>query len=214
MARSKRQNRAEILAGIERHRIETAAARKEALRLQMTGAEATVTEIEEEGDDGQKRRKVIVRARRIDVFQLLLERRALPQESFDAVRAYETDLALSMGWETPERSGEFVSRSCEGAPGQNVTQEMIEASRRVADVRRKLSVRDVRLLDDLLKDHGALLTRWRDTVHRITGETNDDAHTAVVRAMASNLAEAMRPPPSHASGGVRQKFTPHLEKAA
>lgn len=194
MSRKKRQTKAEILAGIEAQRIEMAAARKEALRLQTTGAEANVVEIEETGEDGVKRRKTIVRARRIDVFQLLLERRALPQESFDAVRDYETDLALSMGWETPERSGELVSRSCEGAPGQNVTQEMIDASRRVADVRRKLSARDVRLLDDLLKDHGALLTRWRDTVHRITGETNDDAHTAVVRAMASNLAEAMRPP--------------------
>ena len=184
MTKRKRQSKAEIAARLEKLAKARGDAMREKLRLESTGAEAEVT------GDGTE-----VKARRIDVFQLLLERGAIPQSDFNAVRLYEQDVALSMGWETPER-GEFVNRSCEGAPGQNITQAMIEASRRVEWVRTWLSQRDFALLSGLLEDHGALLTRWRNTVSRVTGEHREECHAAAIRAMAANLKEAIgRGPP-------------------
>jgi len=131
----------------------------------------------------------IIRARRIDVFQLLLERGALPQESFNAVRDYEADVATAMGWNTPERRPDHIRGSQEGAPGQNVTQAMIEASDRVQWVRRSLTTRDAALLDALLLENDANLGRWRGTVQSITGETRDECHAAAIRCMAANLKD-------------------------
>jgi hypothetical protein len=197
MAKAK-QSRAEILAGIERRRIETAAARREAMRLESTGAEARVCE--EKGDDGKTR--IFVRARRIDVFQLLLERGALPQESFDAVRAYETDLATAQGFNTPERRPDYIRGSVEGAPGQNVTQRMIEASRMVQWVEAMLTTRDAQLLKALLHENDANCGRWRGTVERITGETRDESHAVAIRCMAANLRD------------VRDRYQPERRMAA
>lgn len=181
--RNKRQSKADILAGIEARRIETAQARQEAQRLEATGAEARV--VEEKDDKGRTR--VVVRARRIDVFQLLRERDAIPQESFDAIRDYEADVSTAMGWNTPERRPDYIRGSQEGAPGQNVSQTMIEASDRLAWVEFMLTTRDWRLLSALLHENDGSLTRWRETVERITGETRDPA--TVVRYMAANLKD-------------------------
>lgn len=131
----------------------------------------------------------IIRARRIDVFQLLLERNALPQESYDAVRAYEQDVATANGWNTPERRPDHIRSSSEGAPGQNVTQAMIEASRMVQWVEAMLPPRDALLLTALLHENDANLGRWRGTVERITGESRDEAHAVAIRAMAANLKD-------------------------
>ena len=180
-----RQSKADILAGIERRKLENAAARREALRLESTGAEARI--VEEKDDDGKTH--VIVRARRIDVFQLLVERGAIPQDSFDAVRAYEADLATAMGWNTPERRPDYIRASVEGAPGQNVSQIMIEASRMVRWVEDRLTTRDWRLLSALLHENDGSITRWRDTVQRITGEMRDEAHAVAVRHAAANLKD-------------------------
>lgn len=182
-----RQSKADILAGIERRRIETAAARREAFRLESTGAEAKVCE--EKDDDGKTR--IIVRARRIDVFQLLLERKALPQDSFDAVRDYEATVATAMGWNTPERRSDHIRASVEGAPGQNVSQAMIEASRLVQWVETMLTTRDAALLKALLHENDANCGRWRGTVERITGESRDEGHTVAVRAMCANLRDVV-----------------------
>lgn len=187
MTKRKKQKPADIAARLEKLARARGEAMREKLRLESTGAEAEIV------GDGTE-----VRARRIDVFQLLLERKAIPLSDFNAVRLYEQDVALSMGWETPER-GEFVNRSCEGAPGQNITQAMIEASRRVEWVRAWLSQRDYALLTGLLEDHGALLTRWRNTVSRVTGEHREECHAAAIRAMAANLRDVIgRLPPSGA----------------
>lgn len=195
MARRK-ESRADILAKMEGRRLETAAARAEALRLLATGAEARV--VDEKQHDGTT--KVVVRARRIDVFQLLLERGALPQESFDAVRDYEADLATSMGWNTPERRPDHIRASTEGAPGQNVTQAMIDASRMVRWVEVMLTTRDWKLLEALLTENDGNLGRWRETVTRITGEHRDEAHAVSVRAMAANLKD------------VRDRFDPNAHR--
>lgn len=193
-----RQSRADILAGIERRRIETAVARKEAMRLESTGAEAKV--VEEKDEDGKTR--VFVRARRIDVFQLLHERGALPQDHFNAVRDHEGDMATAMGWNTPERRPDHIRASVEGAPGQNVSQAMIEASRMVQWVETMLPPRDASLLKALLHENDANCGRWRGTVERVTGESRDEAHAVAIRAMCANLKD------------VREAFHPERRMAA
>lgn len=198
MAKHKRQSRDQILAGIETRRAETAAARLEAQRLTNTGAEARI--VEEKNDKGEV--KVVVRARRIDAFQLLLERNALPQASFDAVRAHETDLATSLGFNTPERRPDHIRATCEGAPGQNVSQFMIEASRMVRWVETMLTTRDWRLLTALLHENDGNVGRWHETVARITGEARDESHAVAVRCMAANLKD------------VRERFMPAQRMAA
>jgi hypothetical protein len=189
-----RQSKADILAAIERRRIETAAARREAMRLESTGAEARVCE--EKDDDGKT--QIVVRARRIDVFQLLLERGAIPQDHFNAVRDHESDLATAMGFNTPERRPDHIRASVEGAPGQNVTQAMIEADRRVQWVQSMLTTRDAALLKALLQENDANCGRWRGTVERITGESREEAHAVAIRCMAANLRDVrdrfQRPP--------------------
>lgn len=157
---------------------EKAANRAETARLKAQGAEVM--------NDPAGR---IVRARRIDAFQLLLERNALPQESFDAVRAYEADVATAMGWNTPERRPDHIRASVEGAPGQNVTQAMIEASRMVGWVESQMTTRDLKLLKALLHENDANVGRWRGTVQAITGETRDECHAAAIRAMCANLKD-------------------------
>ena len=191
MARAK-QSKAEILAGIERRKIETAAARREAMRLESTGAEARI--VEEKDDDGRTR--VIVRARRIDVFQLLHERGALPQESFNAVREYEVAVATACGFNTPERRPDHIRSSQSGPPGQNVGDLQVDASRTVAWVERSLTTRDHRLLKALLHENDANIGRWRGTVEAITGETREENHACAIRSMAANLKDVMdREPP-------------------
>ena len=165
-----------------------AAARNEAQRLTATGADARV--VEEADDKGVTR--VIVRARRIDVFQLLLERGALPQESFDAVRAYEADVATAGGFNTPERRPDHIRASVSGAPGQNVSQAMIEAYDRVQWAAAAMTARDFVLLKALLHESDANNGRWRGTVAALTGESRDEAHAVAVRAMAANLADVQR----------------------
>ena len=197
MTRRKRQTRAEILAGIEARKLEVATARLEALRLVATGAVARV--VDEPDERGVMR--PVVRARRIDVFQLLLERGALPVEAFDAVRAYEDDVATAMGFNTPERRPDHIRASVEGAPGQNVTQAMIEASRRVEWVDRAMTTRDLRLLKALLHENDANRERWRGTVAAITGENRDEAHAVAIRATCANLAD------------VRRRFVPRRSAA-
>lgn len=155
------------------------------MRLEATGAEARV--VEEKDDNGKTH--VIVRARRIDVFQLLHERGALHQEHFDAIRDHEADMATAMGFNTPERRPDHIRASVEGAPGQNITQAMIEASRMIQWVEAMLTTRDAALLKALLHENDANCGRWRGTVERVTGESRDEAHAVAIRCMAANLKD-------------------------
>lgn len=177
MTKRRRQSKAEIAARLDRLAKARASAVLERMRLQSTGAEAETI------GDG-----TVVRARRIDAFRHLLERRAIAEEDFNAVRAYERDLALAAGSETPERT-EFVDRSCEGAPGQNITQAMIDAGARTQWVKTHLSQRDWNLLTGLL---ASPYQAWRAVVERETGEFREDVHAAMVRGMAANLKDTQR----------------------
>lgn len=178
MSKRRRKTKAEVLAGLQDFARKRAEANADYRRLISTGCEAQLIE-----------QGTAVKARRIDVFQLLIERRALDQDAFDAVRAYEEDLAMAQGYLTPERQIDHIRGSTEGAPGQNITQYAIDASKRLQWVRDRMSRRDYRLLEALLNDHSAILSRWRHTVQEITGENRDECQAAAVRAMAENLRD-------------------------
>lgn len=188
--RSKRQQPSDprdVAANLER-----AEAKREVARLEAIGAESWLSH--EEQEDG--RMKWVARGRRIDVFKLLLERNALPQESFNAVREYEVAVATACGFNTPERRPDHIRSSQSGPPGQNIGDMQIDASRTVAWVERSLTTRDHKLLTALLRENDANVGRWRGTVEVITGETRDECHAAAIRCMAANLKDVMdREPP-------------------
>ncbi|WP_312128112.1 hypothetical protein [Brevundimonas sp.] len=181
----RRQTRAEILAELERQAKAKAAARVEEGRLKAIGAEASVIELRDE----QGRKTFGVRARRVDVFQFLLERKAISQDSFDAVRAYEVDVATAAGANTPERRPDHIRSSTEGAPGQNMSQRQIEASKRVAWIESQLYPRDLKLLVALLDSDTGSQHQWRATVEALRLERNERAQTALVRDLADTVAE-------------------------
>lgn len=176
-----RQSKAEILAGIEARRIALAAARREAHRIRSTGAEARIEEREVEG----RREKVFeVHGARKDAFQLLLERKAIEQAAFDAIRRYETDVGMALGHNTPERRPDHIRASTEGAPGQGISQAMILASRRVKWIEDRLTDRQLRMLKGLSINVAA---QWRAIVQMHTGETNDKAQAAAVRSLGDAI---------------------------
>lgn len=184
----KKKTKAEILAEIERNRIEMGQARAEKMRLNRTGATAQIIEVK----NSKGHRSFVVMGNRKDAFQVLLERKAISQDGFNAVRRYEEDLAIAAGHLTPERRPDHIRASVEGAPGQNISQAMIEASARVRWVDDRLPGRDMKLLTALRINDPKC---WREVVKAVTGEKQDDCHTALIRAMADNLKEAIRTAP-------------------
>ncbi|WP_297803651.1 hypothetical protein [uncultured Brevundimonas sp.] len=183
-----RKHRARVWAAAEARRLAKRAAEQDAKRLRATGAEADVLMARDE----KGKVTYITRARRIDVFQLLLERDGISLDAFNAVRAYEQDVATAAGANTPERRPDHIRASTEGAPGQNIGQQQIEASKRVQFVDDRLPPRDLKLLTALLHEGAAYLQQWRATVQAVTGERNEAAQTARVRAMAENVADIRR----------------------
>lgn len=166
-----------------RLRLEQVAARAERDRLKAQGVDAVV--VTEADDAGIKR--WVAKGQRKDVFKLLLDRRALSQDGFNAIRRYEEALDTSMGHNTPERRPDHIRATVEGAPGQNISQAMILASHRTRWIRDRLSDTDRRLLDALRLNAPG---QWRVVVQMITGETNDKAHAPRVRALADNVQSA------------------------
>lgn len=105
-----------------------------------------------------------------------------------AVDWLETILRTAQGENTPERRPDHIRASTEGAPGQNVTADMIAASWVLEALETNMAPCDIRMLFALLKPDEALLTRWRKVVEQCTGETNPQAQGARVRGAASSLA--------------------------
>lgn len=130
----------------------------------------------------------IIRAQRLDVFALLHSRGQLNQGELNAVRRLEEDMAVAGGHLRPEQSYDRVDRSTDGAPGQNVTQTMIDASGAVKEVLAMCGPIHGALLSALVEG-GSLITRWRATVRRVTGEESDRAGALLVRQAARTLEQ-------------------------
>jgi hypothetical protein len=133
--------------------------------------------------------------------------RLLNDGQLKAVRRLEADIAEQMGqsW----RPGQRVTvDSCQFPPGQNVSQMQIDAGERVNAMSRRIGPRCWWLLHSLIvrvdigypakregetrEEQAARATQfdWRRVVSYCTGETNEQAQGARVRAAADNLAEA------------------------
>lgn len=156
------------------------ARKRDAAELQARGAIVTV--------DEQHR---IINARRLDVFALLHERKAMTDPQLIAVRRLEVLIGVAFGHEKPDQ-GERVDTSCEGAPGQNVSQTMIDAMGDLRAIMGNVGPVNAKLLRALLAptDSPAVLTRWRKTVEDETREKRPDVQAAMVRTACENLALA------------------------
>lgn len=166
--------------------------RSEIARLRAQGADVNV----------DKRTSEILGAWRRDVFTILRNRHgkptdgfpkgrpALSQRAYEAFRGHETDIHLSEGASGGDRRPDFIRATCEGAPGQNVTQEAIDAAGRVKKTLLGLSPTDARLLTALMTGEKALARNWRMTVETETGETADESQAARIRALGENLIHA------------------------
>lgn len=121
---------------------------------------------------------------RPDCFTLLLKGRT---EEQGAVQWLETLIRTASGENGAERRPDFIRGSVEGAPGQNVSQSMVDADRYLCAATEALAPQSARMLFDLLRPDEALLTRWRPIVLRCTGETNEAAQGAAVRAACREL---------------------------
>ena len=132
--------------------------RSEAARLKAQGADV----------NADKRTGEILGAWRRDVFTILRNRHgkptdgfpkgrpALSQRAYEAFRGHESDIHLSEGASGGDRRPDFIRATCEGAPGQNVTQEAIDAAGRVKKTLQGLSPSDARLLMALMTGEKAL----------------------------------------------------------
>lgn len=132
----------------------------------------------------------IIVTQRLDVFALLHSRKSLTQTQLDAVRRLEEKQAIANGHERPEQSFDRVDKSSEGAPGQNVTQAMIDAQRDLSIIYVTTGGKSAELLIALTQPQEAILTRWRPTVQRVTGEHDERVQAAMIRAACENLALA------------------------
>lgn len=121
---------------------------------------------------------------RRDCFTMLLK--DMPQEA-NAVRWLEALMRDASGENGIERRPDFIRASSEGAPGQTVSQVMIDASRHLEIVRAGLRPWEWKLLSTLLAPDAALITRWRPAVQAITGEANPHAQGSRVRSACEGL---------------------------
>lgn len=135
--------------------------------------------------DGKGRLKA--GAHKVDLWEELHARRALSEAQLVAVRRLQRDLADRYGL---GRKGEQVK--VEGAGNRAaVTDAMIDAGRWVDRVLQLVGPPSSRLLAALLEPgvRGEPDPNWRETVARITGETNDRAQAAAVRLAAQSLSD-------------------------
>jgi len=121
---------------------------------------------------------------RPDCFNMLLKGRPNEQE---AIMWLETLIRTAAGENGQERRPDFIRASSDGAPGQNVSGDMIDAGETLASVEENMAPRDIRMLFELLKPDEALITRWREVVQRCTGEVNPQAQGAAVRSACVTL---------------------------
>lgn len=192
--------------------------RSEIARLRAQGADVNV----------DKRTSEILGAWRRDVFTILRNRHgkptdgfpkgrpALSQRAYEAFRGHETDIHLSEGASGGDRRPDFIRATCEGAPGQNVTQDAIDAAGRVKKTLMGLSPTDARLLTALMTGEKALARNWRLTVETETGETADESQAARIRALGENLIHARGVATAKAivPANDRPALEPHQQKVS
>lgn len=156
-------------AGAERLR----ESRAEAIRIKSSGGTVNI----------DPRTGLIVGAWRKDCFTALMDR--TPEHG--AARWFEELIRTASGEAGQERPLDFIRASSEGAPGQNVTDAMIEAGELVETIEESLRPWEAKLLYELMKADNALLTRWRGVTLTVTGVTDPMAQSERLRLACSSL---------------------------
>lgn len=132
--------------------------------------------------------------RRLDVFALMLERKAITGDHERAVRRLQNDIAKARPLLGTSQLGERVEGAA--APEERAWRAAQQAIARVEALDQAAkALKAVGGTDGLLMVAlvvplaNAALTRWRATVERITGETNDHAQGARIRSACQRLTE-------------------------
>lgn len=135
--------------------------------------------------DSQRRGR-IVHAKRSDAFSLI----TMSPEQERAAKRYWRDWCHRAGVMTEDPHNlELVDRSPGLAPGQQLTQRMLDAGGRLDDAHAMIGRADVQLLRGLVEPlvmQGQLHV-WRVVVQKLTGETERHAQAAKVRSAVENL---------------------------
>lgn len=129
---------------------------------------------------------------RPDCFTALLRPARRPGErcwmlEYGAVLWLEDLVRTAQGESGGDRRPDFIRASCEGAPGQNISQAQIDAGKILAVVEGSMPPAQMRLLFDLLRPDAALEGNWRPIAARCSGEVNPQAQGAAVRAACTSL---------------------------
>jgi hypothetical protein len=121
---------------------------------------------------------------RPDCFTVLL--RGRPDEQA-AVQWLEELIRTASGENGSDRRPDYIRGSAEGAPGQNVSQAMIDAELYLVTATEALPPQCAKMLFDLLKPDAALRDRWRPVVERYLGVTNPASQADAVRIVCVQL---------------------------
>lgn len=121
---------------------------------------------------------------RPDCFTVLLK--SHPDEQA-AVQWLEELIRTASGENGSDRRPDYIRGSAEGAPGQNVSQAMIDADLYLVTATEALPPQSARMLFDLLKPDAGLLTRWRPIVRRCLGVKNPASQADAVRIVCGQL---------------------------
>lgn len=122
---------------------------------------------------------------RLNCFNALLPQGGADRQAIDWL---DDVIRTAAGENGCERRPDFIRASNDGAPGQNVSADMIAAGEVLTVVTEALAPRDARMLFELLKPDADLITRWRGVVQTCTGEANPHAQAAAVRAACASLS--------------------------
>lgn len=132
-----------------------------------------------------KRTGRLTGAWRLNCFNTLLDQNGAERAAVDWLDGL---VRTANGENGQERRPDFVRSTTEGAPGQNITDAMIQASFRLEMVLANMAPAHGRMLMELLKPDADLITRWRAVVERSTGETHPQAQAGAVRAACTAVA--------------------------
>lgn len=173
---SRKRNKPYDPAAAARHKAEREANAAEVARLRAQPSTAVNVD---------KRTGRLTGAWRLNCFNTLLASSG-PERA--AVDWLDELVRTANGENGQERRPDFVRGTTDGAPGQSITDAMIQASFRLEVVMINMAPAHGRMLMELLKPDADLITRWRAVVERSTGETHSHAQAAVVRAACTSLA--------------------------
>lgn len=172
---AKKRNKPHDPAAAAKHRLEREDNAREVARLRAQPSTAVNVD---------KRTGRLTGAWRLNCFNTLLTQGGPERE---AVNWLDELVRTANGENGQDRRPDFIRSSTEGAPGQNVSDAMIEASFRLQVAMESMAPAHGRMLLELLKPDGDLLTRWRAAVERCTGETHPQAQAGAVRAACTSL---------------------------